>query len=159
MCSGRTTTGNDVLYSALKSIRTAVAIGSLATLSTLPFAVTLGIAAGYFRGWVDDLVQYVYTTISSIPSVLLIAASVLMIQVFIDKNPALYETGLERADMRLFSLACIIGLTGWASLARLLRAETMKTAAADYVSAARAFGVPAAGSCCGTSCPTWRTSC
>lgn len=142
---GTDTTGNDVLYSALKSIRTAVAIGSLATLSTLPFAVTLGIAAGYFRGWVDDLVQYVYTTISSIPSVLLIAASVLMIQVFIDKNPALYETGLERADMRLFSLACIIGLTGWASLARLLRAETMKTAAADYVSAARAFGVPAGG--------------
>ena len=142
---GTDTTGNDVLYSALKSIRTAVAIGSLATLSTLPFAVTLGIAAGYFKGWVDDLVQYVYTTISSIPSVLLIAASVLMIQVFIDKNPSLYETGLERADMRLFSLACIIGLTGWASLARLLRAETMKAAAADYVSAARAFGVPAPG--------------
>ena len=142
---GTDTTGNDVLYSALKSIRTAVAIGSLATLSTLPFAVTLGIAAGYFKGWVDDLVQYVYTTISSIPSVLLIAASVLMIQVFIDKNPSLYETGLERADMRLFSLACIIGLTGWASLARLLRAETMKAAASDYVSAARAFGVPAPG--------------
>lgn len=138
---GTDATGNDVLYSALKSIRTGVAIGSLATLSTLPFAVTLGISAGYFKGRVDDLVQYVYTTISSIPSVLLIAASVLMIQVFIDKNPSLYETGLERADMRLFSLACIIGLTGWASLARLLRAETMKVAASDYVSAARAFGV------------------
>jgi len=44
--------------------------------ATLPFALTLGIAAGYFRGWVDDVIQYVYTTISSIPSVLLIAASV-----------------------------------------------------------------------------------
>ena len=142
---GTDSTGNDVLYSAIKSIRTAVVIGSLATLSTLPFAVTLGIAAGYFKGWIDDLVQYVYTTISSIPSVLLIAASVLMIQVFIDKNPLAFETGLERADVRLFSLAVIIGVTGWAGLARLLRAETMKVSAMDFVTAARAFGVSAPG--------------
>ena len=138
---GTDRTGNDVLFSALKSVRTAVVIGSLATFSMLPFAVVLGIAAGYFKGWVDDVIQYVYTTISSIPSVLLIAASVLMIQVFIDKNPTLYETGLERADMRLFCLALIIGVTGWATLARLLRAETMKICAMDFVTAAKAFGV------------------
>ena len=83
-------------------MRTAVVIGTLATLSSLPFAVALGLAAGYFRGWVDEAVQYMYTVISSIPSVLLIAASVLLIQVFIDQNPQLYETGLERADLRLF---------------------------------------------------------
>ncbi len=138
---GTDATGNDVLYSALKSIRTAFAIGLLATSSTLPFAVTLGIAAGYFKGWVDDVIQYVYTTISSIPSVLLIAASVLMIQVFIDKNPQMYATGLERADVRLFLLAVIIGLTSWAGLARLLRAETLKVSAMDFVTAAKAFGV------------------
>ena len=108
---------------------------------TLPFAVTLGIAAGYFKGKVDDVIQYVYTTISSIPSVLLIAASVLMIQVFIDKHPEMYATGLERADVRLFLLAVIIGLTSWAGLARLLRAETMKVSAMDFVTAAKAFGV------------------
>lgn len=138
---GTDATGNDVLYSALKSVRTAFAIGLLATVSTLPFAVTLGIAAGYFKGWVDDVIQYVYTTISSIPSVLLIAASVLMIQVFIDKNPQMYATGLERADVRLFLLAVIIGLTSWAGLARLLRAETMKVSTMDFVTAAKAFGV------------------
>lgn len=49
-----------MLYSAVKSIRTAFAIGLLATFSTLPFAVTLGIAAGYFKGKVDDVIQYVY---------------------------------------------------------------------------------------------------
>lgn len=138
---GTDTTGNDVLYNAMKSVRTAVVIGSLATLTTLPFAVTLGIAAGYFKGWVDDIIGYIYTTISSIPSVLLIAASVLMIQVFIDKNPATFATGLERADIRLFLLAAIIGMTGWAGLARLLRAETMKVCAMDFVNAAKAFGV------------------
>lgn len=138
---GTDTTGNDVFYNAMKSVRTAVVIGSLATLTTLPFAVTLGIAAGYFKGWVDDVIGYIYTTISSIPSVLLIAASVLMIQVFIDKNPTVFATGLERADARLFLLAAIIGMTGWAGLARLLRAETMKVSAMDFVGAAKAFGV------------------
>ena len=92
---GTDAVGNDVLYEAVKSVRTAVVIGSLATLATLPFALTLGIAAGYFRGWVDDVIQYVYTTISSIPSVLLIAASVLMVQVFLDKHPELYQTSLD----------------------------------------------------------------
>lgn len=138
---GTDAVGNDVLYEAVKSIRTAVVIGTLATLATLPFALTLGIAAGYFRGWVDDVIQYVYTTISSIPSVLLIAASVLMVQVFLDKNPEWYQTSLERADLRLMLLALIIGMTGWATLARLLRAETMKLSTLDFVTAAKALGV------------------
>jgi peptide/nickel transport system permease protein len=100
-----------------------------------------GILAGYFKGWVDDAIQYFYTVLSSIPSVLLISAFVLMIQVFIDKNPQMFETGLERGDVRLFLLAAILGITGWASLARLLRAETLKLGELDYVQAARAFGV------------------
>lgn len=138
---GTDAVGNDVLYEAVKSIRTAVVIGTLATLATLPFAVTLGIAAGYFRGRVDDVIQYIYTTISSIPSVLLIAASVLMVQVFLDKNDGWYQTSLERADLRLMLLAVIIGMTGWATLARLLRAETMKLSTLDFVTAAKALGV------------------
>jgi len=138
---GTDQTGNDVLFQALKSIRTAVVIGSLATIATLPFAVVLGILAGYFKGRVDDAIQYVYTVLSSIPSVLLIAAYVLMIQVFLDKNPQMFETGVERADVRLFLLSVILGITGWATLARLLRAEPLKLTELDYVQAARAFGV------------------
>lgn len=138
---GTDQTGNDVLYQAIKSIRTAVVIGSLATLATLPLAILFGILAGYYKGRIDDGIQYLYTVLSSIPSVLLISAFVLMIQVFIDKNPTLFETGLERADVRLFLLSVILGVTGWAQLARLLRAETLKLGELDYVQAARAFGV------------------
>jgi len=138
---GTDQTGNDVLFQALKSIRTAVVIGSLATLATLPFAIVFGILAGYYKGRVDDAIQYLYTVLSSIPSVLLIAAFVLMIQVFVDKNPQMFETALQRADIRLFLLSAILGLTGWAALARLLRAETLKLSELDYVQAARAFGV------------------
>jgi peptide/nickel transport system permease protein len=138
---GTDQTGNDVLYQAIKSIRTAVVIGTLSTLATLPLAILFGILAGYYKGRIDDGIQYLYTVLSSIPSVLLISAFVLMIQVFIDKNPTLFETGLERADVRLFLLAVILGVTGWAQLARLLRAETLKLGELDYVQAARAFGV------------------
>jgi peptide/nickel transport system permease protein len=138
---GTDLTGNDVLYQSLKSIRTAFVIGSLATVATLPLAVVLGILAGYFRGWVDELIQYLYTVLSSVPNVLLIAACVLMVQVFLDKNPDLFETGVERSDLKLFLLCAVLGLTGWPSLCRLLRGETMKLRELDYVQAAGAFGV------------------
>ncbi|MDE2147329.1 MAG: ABC transporter permease [Burkholderiales bacterium] len=138
---GTDTTGNDVLYQALKSIRTAFVIGSLATLATLPVAVVLGVLAGYFRGWVDELIQYLYTVLSSVPNVLLIAACVLMVQVFLDQHPNLFDTSAQRADVRLFLLCAVLGLTGWAGLCRLLRGETLKLRELDYVQAASAFGV------------------
>jgi len=138
---GTDRTGNDVFYQALKSIRTAFVIGTLSTIATLPLAVGLGIVSGYLRGWVDEIVQYLYTLLSSIPNVLLIAACVLMMQVFIDTHPDMFETGAERSDVRLFMLCVILGLTGWATLCRLLRAETMKLSQLEYVQAATAFGV------------------
>lgn len=138
---GTDSTGNGVLVQTVKSFRTALVIGSLTTLATLPLALSLGIMAGYFKGWVDDLIQYVYTTLTSIPGVLLIAACVLMVQVFIDTHPDMFATGAERADLRLFLLCLILGVTGWAGLCRLLRAETLKLRELDYVQAARAFGV------------------
>ena len=138
---GTDLTGNDVLYQALKSIRTAFVIGTLATVATLPLAVGLGIMAGYFRGWVDELIQYLYTVLSSVPNVLLIAACVLMVQGFLDKHPELFETGAERSDLKLFLLCAVLGLTGWAGLCRLLRGETLKLRELEYVQAANAFGV------------------
>ncbi len=138
---GTDQTGNDVLFQAIKSIRTAVVIGSLATIATLPFAIVFGILAGYYKGWVDDAIQYLYTVLSSIPSVLLIAAFVLMIQVFIDKNPQMFETGVERADIRLFLLCADPRDHRLGGAGRLLRAETLKLSELDYVQAAHAFGV------------------
>jgi peptide/nickel transport system permease protein len=138
---GTDLTGNDVLYQALKSIRTAFVIGTLATVATLPLAVGLGILAGYFRGWVDEVIQYLYTVLSSVPNVLLIAACVLMVQVFLDKHPEMFETGAERADLKLFLLCAVLGVTGWAGLCRLLRGETLKLRELEYVQAASAFGI------------------
>jgi len=130
-----------VLYQALKSIRISLVIGTLTTLVLLPVGIALGIMAGYFRGWVDDAIQYLYTTLNSIPGVLLIAAAVLMMQVVIDRNADWFATTAQRADFRLLILCAILGLTSWTGLARLLRGEALKLSQLEYIQAAHAFGV------------------
>ncbi len=133
--------GKGLLYLSMKSVRTALVIGTLTTLFTLPFALLLGIAAGYFKGRIDDIIQYIYTTLHSIPSVLLIAASVLILSVQLESNPELFATAAERADLRLFFLCLILGVTSWTGLCRLLRGETLKLRELEYIQAAQAFGV------------------
>jgi peptide/nickel transport system permease protein len=79
--------------------------------------------------------------LSSVPNVLLIAACVLMVQVFLDQHPELFETSLERADLKIVLLCVILGVTGWAGLCRLVRGETLKLRELEHVQAATAFGV------------------
>jgi peptide/nickel transport system permease protein len=106
----------------------------------LPFAVTLGLMAGYFGGIIDDIIQYLYTTLSSVPGVLLIAASVLALQVYIAQHPETFSTMIEQADIRLFFLCLILGVTNWAGLCRLLRAETLKLRTIEFIEAAKVLG-------------------
>lgn len=133
--------GEDVFYQAVKSIRTGLVIGTLTTLIMLPMAIIFGILAGFFRGWVDDIIQYLYTTLNSIPSVLLIAASVLMVQVYMANHEADFTSVVVRSDTRLLFLCMILGVTSWTGLCRLLRAETLKLREMEYVQAAYALGV------------------
>ncbi|NWG86799.1 MAG: ABC transporter permease [Hydrogenophilaceae bacterium] len=133
--------GQDVFYLSLKSVRTGLLIGTLTTLIMLPLALFLGVAAGYYGGRVDDVIQYVYTTLNSIPGVLLIAAAVLVAQVYIETHPELFDTAAARSDLRLVFLCTILGVTSWTGLARLLRGETLKLRELEYIQAARAFGV------------------
>ena len=115
--------GSDVLYRALKGIRTGLIIGGLTTLIAVPFAIFFGVIAGYFGGWVDDAVQYIYATLDSIPSILLIVAFML-----------LFGQGL-------FNLCLIMGIGSWTGLCRILRGETLKLRELSYIQASEAFGV------------------
>lgn len=133
--------GEDVFYQTLKSIRTGLLIGTLTTFVTLPLALGLGIVAGYFRGLADDFIQYLYTTLNSIPGVLLIAAAILLTQVYMAKHEDEFTSLALRADLRLLFLCLILGVTSWTGLCRLLRAETLKLREMEYVQAAMALGV------------------
>lgn len=133
--------GQDVFYESVKSIRTGLIIGTLTTLFMLPFALILGTSAGFFKGWVDDVIQYIYITLSSIPGVLLISASILVLQVYIASHADLFPTLIQRADARLLALCFILGITSWATLCRLLRGETLKIRDQEFIQAARAMSV------------------
>jgi len=133
---GTDKTGQDVFYTALKSIRTGLIIGTLTTLIVTPFAILCGVLAGYFGGWVDDVIQYVYSTLESIPDILLIAAAMLIFQVGLTE-----EETVVSADKRLVYLCVIMGITSWTGLCRLIRAEVLKLREIEYVQAADAFGV------------------
>lgn len=133
--------GQDVLYQAVKSIRTGILIGTLTTLVMLPFAIGLGAMAGYFKGWVDDIIQYIYTTLNSIPNVLLIAAAILLLQVYMSNHAEDFDSLTARADLRLLFLCLILGITSWTGLCRLLRAETFKLREMEYIQAAKAMGL------------------
>ena len=137
---GTNKVGQDIFYQTIKSIRTGLVIGSLTTLIMLPFAILMGTMAGYYGGLMDDIIQYIYTTLSSIPGVLLIAAAILSIQVFIANHPDAFPTLAIRADTRLLALCIILGITSWTSLCRVLRAETLKLREMDYIHAAIVLG-------------------
>ena len=128
--------GQDVLYRALKGCRIGLVIGSLTTLIATPLAILLGIVAGYFGGWIDDVVQYVYTTLSSIPEILLIAAAMLIVSTRVDQGHTTFD-----ADVRLVWLCAVMGIVGWTGLCRLIRGETLKLRENEYVQAAEALGV------------------
>jgi peptide/nickel transport system permease protein len=146
---GTNKVGEDVLFISLDSIRTGLLIGLLATLFMLPFALILGPLAGYFGGWVDDLIQYIYTTMSSIPGVLLITACLIVLRAYIDDKIMLASAGGHQSvflsqvfadDFKFLGLCVILGVTGWAGLCRLLRAETMKLREQPFVIAAKTLG-------------------
>lgn len=132
--------GEDILYYALKSIRTALIIGILTTLFMLPLAIFFGVAAGFMGGFVDDVIQYLYTTLSAVPGVLLISASILSMQIYIANHSDVFTTLDQTADARLLALCFILGVTSWTSLCRILRAEALKLREIDFVQAARALG-------------------
>lgn len=115
--------GDDVLWKALKGARTALIIGGFTTLLVVPFALFFGAVAGYSGRRVDDVITYIYTTLASIPSVLIIAAFMLI-----------FGRGL-------FQLSFIMAVTSWTGLCRVIRGETLKVREQEFVQAARCLGV------------------
>lgn len=120
---GTDQTGKDVLYVTFKAVRTGLIIGALPIMITVPLGIFFGVSAGFFGGWVDDAIQYLYSTMASIPGILLMACFMI-----------LFGKGVPQ-------LVVVMGITGWVGLCRLLRGETLKLREREYVQAATALGV------------------
>ncbi len=72
---------------------------------------------------------------------MLIAASILSLQIYISNHSRAFEYLAERADIRLIAICVILGLTTWTSLCRIIRAETLKIKELEFISAATSLGV------------------
>ncbi|MGC4042567.1 MAG: ABC transporter permease [Armatimonas sp.] len=123
--------GDDVFYRTLKGARTAFVIGGLTSLLTIPVGIIMGLLSGFYAGgrykWVDDLITYLYTVISSIPSILLQIAFVMV---------------LGKGTVQI----CIaLGMARWVGLCRQIRGETLRHREREYVRGARALGVSTFG--------------
>lgn len=138
---GVTAEGKSVLLRVFHGTKVAFVVGAAGAGLAVLIGMTLGLLAGYFRGWVDEAVVYVYSTIASIPYLLLMLAVA-----FVVKSGPVADAYAEWAiseyvSIGLFNIVIVIGLTSWVTLCRLVRAETMKVRELEYVQAARALGM------------------
>lgn len=119
--------GNDLLKQVLKGAGTALTLALGTSAVALPLGVLLGILAGWFGGIVDDLIQWLMSTVASIPWLLFVIAFLMV-----------FGRGM-------LWICLAIGLTSWVGTSRMIRGETLKQKNLDYVTAARAAGISTAG--------------
>lgn len=116
--------GQNLFVRLMKATQTTLVIGFAAVILIASIGILIGAVAGYVGGWVDNVLMRVVDVILSLPFLFLV---LLIVSFF----------GLR--DVRVVIIA--IGITGWTTAARLIRAEFLSIRETDYAQAARALGV------------------
>lgn len=132
--------GRSVLWRVLYGTRVALLITLFASLLSLGIGTVLGVLAGYFGGWIDDIITWLYSVISSIPWLILVIALAYVIQGSDEPSSQLNQNWVQRLFGGVTTIILALGLTDWVGLCRLMRAEVLKLRERDFVAAARAMG-------------------
>ena len=137
--------GRDCFWRAVGGVATAVKVGTIAALIAAVIGVLLGTAAGYYGGRRDELVVWLYSVFAAMPTLLFILAfALLFTRGFLHPTllaPLQVLAALFHTEIGMLAVYLAIGLTGWVTLCRVIRAETMKLREQTYVQAARVAGV------------------
>ncbi len=136
--------GRDVFIRAIAGVSTAIKVGASASIISSLIGVLLGAFAGFYGGKLDDFVVWIYSTFASMPTLLFILAFALLVSkgflcAPLAKAFATTATTLN-TDSRMLALYLAIGITGWVTLCRVVRAETLKLREAPYIQAAKVAG-------------------
>lgn len=115
--------GRDILSRLIYGARVSLLVGLSAVLISGGIGTVLGLVAGYFRGWVDDVIGRVGDIQLAFPFILLALAVMAVL------GPGTLKT------------IGVIGLTGWVIYARVLRAEVLSLREREFVTAAWAMGM------------------
>ncbi len=115
--------GRDVFSRMLYGARVSLSVGFIAVVISLIIGVLLGGLSGYFGGWVDAIIMRVVEVMYSFPTFFLI----MMVVTFLGPS--------------IVNVMVVIGLTSWAGLCRLVRAEFLTLTERDFVHSARVEGV------------------
>jgi ABC-type dipeptide/oligopeptide/nickel transport system permease subunit len=133
--------GRDVLLKTLLGARVSMTVGLMSNLIAIPLGMVLGAAAGYFGRRVDDAVVWFYTTLASIPGImLLIALKYAFLNKILFRGWHVGDSSLEINLSGVAGLYIALGIVSWIHTCRVVRAETLKLKELDYVTAARALG-------------------
>jgi peptide/nickel transport system permease protein len=123
--------GRDLMTRALYGGRVSISVGVLVVVISLLIGVPVGAVAGYFGGWVDNLLMRIIDTFLTLPSLLiLILLAAILREVDV---PFL-------ASNSVMTIAFVIGILSWMTVARLVRAVFLTFREMEYVEAARVLG-------------------
>lgn len=115
--------GRDMLSRIMYGARVSLSVALFSELIAIIIGIFFGALAGFFRGWVDDLIMWFTNVIWSIPSILLVIA------ITIAWKPGFVPTIVA------------IGVTGWVDMARIVRGQFFSLREMEYVEATRALGL------------------
>jgi len=137
--------GRDVMWRALAGSATALKVGIISGAISVVIGVTLGAFSGYFGGRTDEFTVWIYSTFAAMPTLLFILAFALLVsQEFL--SPGLLGVikiiaKCLHTEPGMLGVYLAIGLTGWVTLCRVVRGETMKLKQRPFVCAAKIAGV------------------
>ncbi len=129
-------TGNDNLAEWLYGARTSLSIATLATVVTTMIGITIGLLAGFSRGWLDRVISFIIDVFLALPFLLIALAVTPIIVLRFNDQPSVLKYA------QVIALIIILIVTGWMTIARLIRGEVMSLREREFVQAARVMGVP-----------------